>query len=86
MEFDDYFDEIVKVKQYSQETIKGYRRVLRTIFNEAVRFEWITKNPVCATKVGSGNSNSSLRPINEKEVYSIAEAQEKALNALNNLF
>ena len=36
------------------------------------------------TKVGSGNSNSSLRPVNEKEVYSIAEAQEfmKALDEL----
>lgn len=80
----DYFDEIVKIKQYSQETIKGYRRVLRTIFNEAVRFEWITKNPVCGTKVSAGNSNTSLRPVTEKAVFSIAETKEflKAVDSL----
>ena len=84
LEFDDYFDEIVKIKQYSQETIKGYRRVLRTIFNEAVRFEWITKNPVCGTKVSAGNSNTSLRPVTEKAVFSIAETKEflKAIDSL----
>lgn len=84
LEFDDYFDEIVKVKRYAQETIKGYRRVLRTIFNEAVRFEWITRNPVCGTKVSAGNSNTSLKPVTEKTVFSIAETKEflKALDAL----
>lgn len=84
LEFDDYFDEIVKIKQYSQETIKGYRRVLRTIFNEAVRFEWITKNPVCGTKVSAGNSNTSLRPVTEKAVFSIAETKEflKAVDSI----
>ena len=84
LDFDEYFKPNERNKGYSAETIKGYRRLLRTVFNEAVRYDWITKNPVCATKVGSGNSNSSLRPINEKEVYSIAEAQEfmKALDEL----
>ena len=84
LDFDEYFKPNERNKGYSAETIKGYRRLLRTVFNEAVRYDWITKNPVCATKVGSGNSNSSLRPVNEKEVYSIAEAQEfmKALDEL----
>ncbi len=61
---------------YSAETIKGYRRILRTLFNEAVRYEWITKNPVCGTKIGAGNSNTSLRAVPEKEVFSFKEAQE----------
>lgn len=84
LHFNEYFEEKVKDKSYSSETIKGYRRLLRTIFNEAVRYDWIAKNPVCATKIGSGNSNTSLRPVNEKEVYSISEAQEfmKALDKL----
>lgn len=82
----EYFEVIETEQFYASETIKGYRRLLRTVFNEAVRYDWMTKNPVCATKVGSGNSTSSLRPINEKEVYSIAEAQEKASNSPNNLF
>lgn len=43
-----------------------YRRILRTLFNEAVRYEWITKNPVCATKIGAGSSNTTLRAVPEK--------------------
>ena len=76
LSFDEYFA-ITKdySKGYAYETIKGYRRVLRTVFNEAVRFEWITKNPVCSTKIGAINSNDSLRAINEKEVFSIQEAK-----------
>ena len=45
--FDEYFEEVPSEKKYAAETIKGYRRVLRTLFNEAVRYEWIVKNPVC---------------------------------------
>ena len=44
--FDEYFEEVPSEKKYAAETIKGYRRVLRTLFNEAVRYEWIVKNPV----------------------------------------
>ena len=58
------------------ETIKGYRRILRTLFNEAVRYEWITKNPVCSTKIGAGSGNASLRPVVEKEVFTLNEARE----------
>ncbi len=76
IDVNEYFDIVNNTKQYSVETIKGYRRVLRTLFNEAVRYEWIVKNPVCGTKVSAGNSNTCLRPIQEKEVYSIKEAQE----------
>lgn len=49
--------------------------MLRTIFNEAVRFEWITKNPVCFTKITSTGNNSLLTSVSEKEVFSIKESQ-----------
>ena len=80
--FVEYFEIATENHAYSPETIKGHRRVLRTLFNEAVRYEWIMKNPVCATKIGAGNSNSCLREVPEKEVFSFAEAKEflKALN------
>lgn len=86
LDFDEYFEEQSTVKQYAPETIKGYRRVLRTLFNEAVRYEWITKNPVCATKIGAGSSNTSLREVPEKEVFSLKEAQAflKAVDAIPN--
>lgn len=73
--FDEYFEIATANHPYSSETIKGHRRVLRTLFNEAVRYDWITKNPVCSTKIGAGNSNSCLRKVPEKEVYSFAEAK-----------
>lgn len=76
LDFAQYFDKVNTIHNYSAETIRGYRRVLRTIFNEAVRYEWIIKNPVSQTKVGSGSGNTSLRPIHEKEVYSLIETQE----------
>ena len=76
MDIDEYFEPVDNEKQYSPETIKGYRRVLRTLFNEAVRYEWITKNPVSATRIGTGNNNLSLRAVPEKEVFSFAEAKE----------
>lgn len=84
IEFNQYFEEVNNVRQYSTETVKGYRRILRTIFNEAVRYDWITKNPVCQTKIGAGNNNSSLRPVPEKEVFSIQEAKD-FITALDNL-
>lgn len=85
LDFSQYFEKIDTVKHYATETIKGYRRVLRTIFNEAIRYEWIIKNPVCQTKVGAGNGNTSLRPIHEKEVFSISQAQEflRALDSID---
>lgn len=76
LDFDEYFEEVQTEKQYSVETLKGYRRILRTVFNEAIRYEWITKNPVCATKIGAGGSNTSLRAIPEKEVFSFREARD----------
>ena len=80
LQFDKYFQEIDLSENYSTETIKGYRRVLRTVFNEALRYDWINKNPVCQTKVGAGSGNSSLRPIHEKEVFSIQEAKDFIAN------
>lgn len=76
LEFSQYFEEVNKTQLYSTETVRGYRRILRTIFNEAVRYDWIAKNPVCQTKIGAGNNNSSLRPIAEKEVFSIQETKD----------
>lgn len=84
IEFSQYFEEVNKTQSYSTETVKGYRRILRTIFNEAVRYDWISKNPVCQTKIGAGNNNTSLRPVAEKEVFSIQETKE-FISALDNL-
>ena len=83
LNFDDYFVRQEQQKGYSVETIRGYRRILRTLFNEAVRYDWIAKNPVCATKVTAGNNNSSLREVPEKEVFSRAETKE-FLDVLDN--
>ena len=82
--FEEYFEEVTNTKKYAVETIKGYRRVLRTLFNEAVRYEWIAKNPVCSTKIGAGSSNTSLRAVPEKEVFSFAETRE-FISKLNEL-
>lgn len=76
LSFDEFYENVDTEKKYALETIKGYRRILRTLFNEAVRYEWITKNPVCSTKIGAGSNNTSLRSIPEKEVYSLKEARE----------
>lgn len=78
LKFDDYFEPIFKIKECSPETIKGHRRILRTLFNEAVRYEWIAKNPVCKTKVGASakNGNISIKPVEEKEVFSLAEVRQ----------
>lgn len=84
LNYDDYFETVKNEKTYSFETIKGYRRILRTLFNEAVRYEWITKNPVCATKIGAGSSNATLRAVPEKEVFSFKETQD-FMSTLNKL-
>lgn len=74
--FYEYFEPIYKTIDYSIETIKNHRRTLRTLFNEAVRYEWITKNPVCGTKIGGNNCNLSINKVSEKEVFSIAELKQ----------
>lgn len=76
IKLEDYFEEVDNVREYAAETIKNYRRVLRTLFNEAVRYEWITRNPVCSTKIGAGNNNTFVRTIAEKEVFSLAEIKQ----------
>lgn len=84
IEFNTFFEIVNNERKYATETIKGYRRILRTLFNEAVRYDWIAKNPICKTKIGAGNNNTSLRAVPEKEVFSFKEAQEflKALDKL----
>lgn len=84
LEFDDYFALQKPQKGYSVETIRGYRRILRALFNEAVRYDWIVKNPVCATKIGVGNNNVALREVPEKEVFSFSEAKD-FLRALDDM-
>lgn len=76
LSFNEYFDEVTTTKSYSVETIKGYRRRLIIIFNEAVRYEWMTKNPVCSTKIGAGNNNTTLKTVSKKEVYTYNEVQQ----------
>lgn len=76
LHFDTYFDITTEEHPYSAETVKGTRRIIRTIFNEAIRYEWITKNPVVLSKVGGNNGNVSLKPVKEKEVFSEREAKE----------
>ena len=85
LNFDTYFKDVTTICKYSPETLKGHRRLLRTVFNEAVRYEWITKNPVCLTKIGANKGNDTLRPVEEKEVFSFKETQE-FLKALNTVF
>ena len=75
IKLDDYFIVDNGERPYAAETIKGTRRLIRTIFNEALRYDWITKNPVTLTKVCGGNGNVSLKPVKEKEVFSECEAQ-----------
>ena len=84
LDFNEYFEDKTETKGYSVETIKGHRRALRTLFNEAVRYEWITVNPVCKTKIGSGGGNTCLREIEEKEVFSFEESKD-FLKVLDNL-
>lgn len=76
LNFDEYFEMRPNEKHYSPETIKGYRRMLRTVFNEAVRYDWISKNPVSRTKIGGGNANISINEISEKAVFSFAEVKQ----------
>ena len=75
LDFDTYFENTTEERPYSTETVKGTRRIIRAIFNEAIRYEWITKNPVVLSKIGAGNGNVSLKPVKEKEVFSQREAQ-----------
>ncbi|HCH74777.1 MAG TPA: hypothetical protein DEV87_06325 [Clostridiales bacterium] len=85
LKFTDYFEDVTVRCLYSPETIKGYRRILRTLFNEAVRYEWITKNPVCSTKIGATKGNITMRPVEEKEVFSFKETQD-FLKSLDEIF
>lgn len=64
-------------------TVKGHKRILHTIFNEAYRYEWITRNPVALTKVGN-SATPTLKAVSEKEIFSLKEARE-FIDMLNNL-
>ena len=76
LDFKEYFDDCIVKLKYSPVTVKGYRRILRAVFNEAYRYDWIPKNPVIFTKVTSNGNNGEIVPVEEKEVFSIKESQE----------
>lgn len=76
LNYSEFFETFETYRPYAIETLKGHRRILRTVFNEAMRYEWISKNPVCATKISADRSNVTLRSIIEKEVFSFAEAKD----------
>ena len=88
LKFEKAFEISRKTFQYSLSTLKGFRRIIRTVFNEAVRYEWITRNPVCYTKVTSSGNNGTLRAITEKEVFSQKEINEfiRALDKIKDLW
>ena len=67
LDYDEYFETVDIEKPYPAETIKGYRHILRALFNEAVRYEWITKNPVCATKVGAEKAIPLCAPLPKRK-------------------
>ena len=67
LDYDEYFETVIIEKPYAAETIKGYRHILRALFNEAVRYEWITKNPVCATKVGAEKAIPLCAPLPKRK-------------------
>lgn len=66
----------------SVSTVRGHKRILHVIFEDAVRYEWIGKNPVDGVKIASSGQN--LRPVEEKEVFSMEETKE-FVNILDNL-
>ena len=84
LKFEEYFENNTPSKKYSVETVKGHRRILRTIFNEALRYDWIAKNPISATKIGGIYMKGCLRAIDEKEVFSLSE-MKSFLQSLDNL-
>lgn len=75
LRFNDYFREIRDEKQYSYNSVKGYRKILRAVFNEALRYDWITKNPVSFTKLNTV-TNKQYVEVTEKEIFSMVEAKE----------
>ena len=88
LKFEKDFEITETTFRYSLTTLKGYRRLLRTIFNEAIRYEWIMKNPVCNTKVTANSNNGTIRPITEKEVFTQKESHDfiKTLDRFKSIY
>lgn len=81
--FSEYFREIREEKPYAYSTVREYRQVLRTVFNEALRYEWLTKNPVIFTKINV-NIGKQYKVVTEKEIFSLSESKV-FLNCLKTL-
>jgi len=58
----------------SVNTVRGHRRVLHVIFEDALRYEWVNRNPVNGIKLSAVEQN--LRPVEEKEVFSMEETKQ----------
>lgn len=75
LSFDCYFEEAdSNKKKYAFETVNGYRKVLSTVFEEAVRYDWVSKNPVRYTKLS--NIFADEIGVNKKDIFSLSEAKE----------
>ncbi len=75
LSFDVYFEEAdSEKKKYAFETVNGYRKVLSTVFEEAVRYDWISKNPVRYTKLS--NIFADEIGVNKKDIFSLSEAKD----------
>lgn len=70
-----YFEEVDSdKKKYAFETVNGYRKVLSTVFEEAVRYDWVSKNPVRYTKLSNIFANEI--GVNKKDIFTLTEAKE----------
>lgn len=74
LSFDDYFVIASNNRhKYSYVTIGGYKKLLNTVFEDAVRYDWIPKNPVKYTKISGHKTDNA---VTEKEIFTLAETKE----------
>lgn len=81
--FNEYFKEIRDERPYAYSTVREYRQILRTVFNEALRYEWLIRNPVIFTKINV-NIGKQYKVVTEKEIFSLSESKD-FLNCLKSL-
>lgn len=75
LDINTYFEEVdSNKKKYAFETVNGYRKVLSTVFEEAVRYDWVSKNPVRYTKLS--NIFADEIGVNKKDIFTLTEAKE----------
>lgn len=70
-----YFEDVDSdKKKYAFETVNGYRKVLSTLFEEAVRYDWVSKNPIRYTKLS--NIFTDEIGFNKKDIFTLTEAKK----------